>query len=388
MLTKSHSKMQILPNKPLKRVSFSQSPCTFAKNFKLPPQASLKVRQPDLEALNSYFPTATKIINRKLPLINKNPASQNIRKHRKALTSIPSLLEPIKFCEIKDLKNNFFNISFSSKTGVKKLRPKPYNQDRILVLSEANQHILAVFDGHGQEGHLISSFIQQNLTNLFSELLQLSRVKDPVIYFSSFFTEYISNLSLSLKNSPLNSVYSGSTFLSVFIHNDICVCTNLGDSKAILITYDRIWQSRQLNQLHKPSEKSEKNRILRSGGIIGQALNEQGNPSGPLRVMTKSTNGLGLALTRAIGDSLFKESGVCDIPDVTSFKLRTHDKCLIVASDGLWDYIDDSFAVDIVKKHWSLSDPGLIVEELIKKAYEKAGTEDVDDMSVVVALRE
>lgn len=388
MIPKSHSRGQILPIKHLKTVSFSQSPGSFAKPFNFLSKTSLKVRQPDLEALNSYFPSTNKIISRKLPLVHKNPVPQNLRRHRKALTTIPSILEPIKFCVTKDLKNNYMNISYSSKTGIHKLRPKLYNQDSILVLSESNQHILGVFDGHGQEGHLISSFIQQNLTNLFSEILQLSKIKDPISFFSNLFTEYIKNLSINLKNSPLNSVYSGSTFLSVFIHNDICICTNLGDSKAVLITFDRIWHSRQLNQLHKPSEKSEKHRILQSGGIIGQALNEQGNPAGPLRVMTKSTKGPGLTLTRALGDSLFKDFGVCDMPELTSFKLRSHDKCIIIASDGLWDYIDESLALDIVKKNWSSSDPGLIVEELMKNAYEKAGTENVDDMSVVVALRE
>jgi serine/threonine protein phosphatase PrpC len=46
-----------------------------------------------------------------------------------------------------------------------------------------------------------------------------------------------------------------------------------------------------------------------------------------------------LAVTRAFGDVTLKNHGLISKPDVKRVPIRLHHKYVIVASDGLWDYV-------------------------------------------------
>lgn len=387
MSIKSQKKPQILQLNLKKSKSCIKTQTSLKRIFKFPSTTLFAQRHgQDLYAFN--FPSTTKAPQKTIAPIYRRSLSKHLVVSKKVPINPVVNPEPSRFCVTKDIKNLEYNISYSSKTGIQKNKTKSCNQDNLLVLSQPHQHLFAVFDGHGKEGHLISSFIQKHYETALKDKIKVAKNEAAERFFVKFFEDYVKNLSVCLKNSHLNTVHSGSTFLSVFLYKNLCVCTNLGDSKAVLVSYDRVWSARQLNLLHKPSEKSEKARIITAGGVIGQMKNELGNPIGPLRVLSSSKGGPGLALTRSLGDSFFKEYGISDTPEISTFKLNSTDKCFIVATDGLWDYIDDNTVVDTVQKNWNLNNPGLIIEELLKQAYEKAGTGDIDDISLIVAFRE
>lgn len=46
-----------------------------------------------------------------------------------------------------------------------------------------------------------------------------------------------------------------------------------------------------------------------------------------------------LAVTRAFGDISLKDHGLISKPDIKKIPLRLHHRYVIVASDGLWDYV-------------------------------------------------
>ena len=48
-----------------------------------------------------------------------------------------------------------------------------------------------------------------------------------------------------------------------------------------------------------------------------------------------------LAVTRALGDIDLKNKGVINTPDVECFEIDKNTKCLIIASDGLFDVVED-----------------------------------------------
>lgn len=48
-----------------------------------------------------------------------------------------------------------------------------------------------------------------------------------------------------------------------------------------------------------------------------------------------------LAVTRALGDLELKNEGVSIVPDVNEFELSGNLEYIVVASDGLWDTIED-----------------------------------------------
>ena len=56
-----------------------------------------------------------------------------------------------------------------------------------------------------------------------------------------------------------------------------------------------------------------------------------------------------LAVTRAFGDITLKNHGLISRPDVKRIPLRLHHRYVIVASDGLWDYVPLKNVQKIIK---------------------------------------
>ena len=59
-------------------------------------------------------------------------------------------------------------------------------------------------------------------------------------------------------------------------------------------------------------------------------------------------------MCRALGDPEYKlKGGQCAViaaPEVRRLRMRPGDAAIILASDGLWDVMDDSEAVDVVEQ--------------------------------------
>ena len=82
--------------------------------------------------------------------------------------------------------------------------------------------------------------------------------------------------------------------------------------------------------------------------------NEYGESVGPFRVYQSKTKEVGgLAMSRSVGDTLLKESGVISSPEIREIILVEDDKFAILASDGVWEVINNRDAVQIVSNHWS-----------------------------------
>lgn len=56
-----------------------------------------------------------------------------------------------------------------------------------------------------------------------------------------------------------------------------------------------------------------------------------------------------LAVTRAFGDFSLKKMGLTATPEVTKVEIRLPHKFLIVASDGLWDFVPINKIQNLVK---------------------------------------
>lgn len=91
--------------------------------------------------------------------------------------------------------------------------------------------------------------------------------------------------------------------------------------------------------------QSERSRIEESGGCVLEF------PSGCFRV-----NGR-LAVSRAIGDYGLKDVVISD-PDIVCLKLNGNEDFLLMACDGLWDFVDED-------------EVALMVYELLEKSQGK-----------------
>ena len=165
---------------------------------------------------------------------------------------------------------------------------------------------------------------------------------------------------------------SGTTVCSIFILGQTLYCANVGDSRSIIgqLNNDKTFKHLQISRDHKPDDKEEQSRIIQNGGRVESYKGENDEDIGPARVWLKDEDLPGLAMSRSIGDLLAARVGVLYEPEIFQFKLTKNDKFIIIASDGLWEFVTNEHAVKIVAKYLLSGDTESAVEELIKVATE------------------
>ncbi|KAF0975619.1 hypothetical protein FDP41_005613 [Naegleria fowleri] len=161
--------------------------------------------------------------------------------------------------------------------------------------------------------------------------------------------------------------YAGCTANVCVLRNDDLYVANLGDTRCVLAHKGF---AIQLSEDHKPSNKDERMRIEKNGGIVSFGR----------------VNGA-LAVSRAFGDFEFKKKGsnlVSVVPDVSHFTLTKDSDFIIIACDGLWDVMSSSEAVKNVYNYLQqFKDPRKACEKLVEKAL-KDGS--MDNITVILIL--
>jgi serine/threonine protein phosphatase PrpC len=283
-----------------------------------------------------------------------------------------------------------------SKTGLSG-EEKKVNQDRYFIfrnfVSGFDNIFMGVCDGHGYYGHEVSEYIKENLPMDLNRVLKtkkLNLLKDDLsqVIKQTFEME---NNSL-LRNKQIDSNLSGSTCVSVIYTPYKLITANLGDSRCVLGKKIKgKWKAENLTRDHKPSLPEEAERIKSYGGRIRPMKDEDGNYIGPLRVYMKEKDIPGLAMTRSFGDYYASTAGTIPIPEVKEYKFEDVDKFMILASDGLFEFIDSDEVVKIVSKYYEKNDIVGCCEFLYKESYRKWIYEEedtVDDITIILVFFE
>ena len=92
---------------------------------------------------------------------------------------------------------------------------------------------------------------------------------------------------------------------------------------------------------HKPDRKDEHERIIECGGRVDTFREPNGESVGPARVWLKEQQVPGLAMSRSLGDYVASTVGVISEPEFFEMEIKAHDKFIVLASDGLWEFIDN-----------------------------------------------
>jgi serine/threonine protein phosphatase PrpC len=90
-------------------------------------------------------------------------------------------------------------------------------------------------------------------------------------------------------------------------------------------------------------------------------------------------------MARSIGDYAVKEVGVIPEPDVTERSISAGDKFMILASDGVWEFISSQEAVDIVNDQIEFGCHAAC-EELIQVAAMRWAEEEGDYRDDITAV--
>ncbi|KAK9812962.1 hypothetical protein WJX72_006528 [[Myrmecia] bisecta] len=98
---------------------------------------------------------------------------------------------------------------------------------------------------------------------------------------------------------------------------------------------------------HKPDIPQEQSRILDSGGDVRRMVDPVDGPVGPFRVWVKGGRFPGLAMSRSAGDSIAKSVGVVAEAETRGVTCSPGD-ILLLASDGVWEFLSTQQALDLV----------------------------------------
>lgn len=221
------------------------------------------------------------------------------------------------------------------------------SEDRIAVSTKNGEVLFAVFDGHrsSQVAALASEEVADRLWS------SPSWPSAPAEALQGVLRE-------CHEQARSERLKGGSTAVLVATVGGMVWCCNAGDSRAVAGLHGG--DIKRLSVDHKGSADDEDARIRAMGGCV-----EFGRLGGMLEV------------SRGLGDFDFESDGFTSDAHICSVR-RENVEFVVLASDGLWDVVDDEACCALVRE-WGLAN---IAERLADHAF-KLGSED--DISVIVA---
>jgi serine/threonine protein phosphatase PrpC len=152
----------------------------------------------------------------------------------------------------------------------------------------------------------------------------------------------------------IDTRFSGSTLCLAIIRESSILCANLGDSRIVLGVRDAngLMIAQALSQDHKPDVGTELHRIQCHGGRVYRTISQVDRKWGPSRVWLPHIEAPGLAMSRSLCDDIIHTSGVTSMIDFHDHVIDYNKDCvLLVATDGLWEYVSNQEAVDMAMEH-------------------------------------
>jgi len=271
--------------------------------------------------------------------------------------------------------------------------------------------LFAAYDGHGEGGELVSQYSLHEI--------QRRLEKHPLFdtNVEQAFHDTFLAVDEELKDEPdIEPLYSGSTACVVLLRNQLLTIANVGDSRAVIARPkqkdgdtnkndndtnttatnddtnddddDNPFTSLDLSVDQNPDSPGEQERIIQNGGYVSPPP-EEGLSA---RVwLDSSCTQIGLAMARSIGDHAVKPVGVIAEPVVTQHSLTTQDEFMILATDGVWEFISSEEAVNIVGKRLLKGEGStkacqVLIEAAAAKWHEYEGDYRDDITALVIQL--
>jgi len=314
------------------------------------------------------------------------------------------------------LKNAFLNSEFSQNTYIKSCESitvpgkkengnKKINQDSFIIERNINGilnfNIFGVLDGHGEYGHYASQFVSRYVISHIKNHPLIKKCDDPKEIYQKLILngyEIIANLftdaDVQIQKEKFDVQNSGTTCVIVIQLEEKIICANTGDSRAIIIynkdNNDNLVNTKIYNLSYdcKPELPNECKRIYECGGCVERALDDNDQEGGPYRVWVYGEDYPGLAMSRSIGDLDAKKIGVIPNPQIVEYTIDSNSKYMLIASDGIWEFISNEEAMRIGNKFYLRNDANGLCKELYKESVNFWIKEDcvIDDITLIVVF--
>jgi serine/threonine protein phosphatase PrpC len=283
--------------------------------------------------------------------------------------------------------------------------PTKPNQDAYLAIpqlnGDENVSLFAVFDGHGAVGHTCARFTAGKLPE------NLKEATDKGMDWPTALTTAFEKTNLDLRESQVNDEHSGTTCCALVFVGGTCYIANVGDSRAVVArkrlidspharsngdstsydsppdadssrlrtcdlsaeamgdTAERLI-AKPLSCDQTPFRKDERDRVKLAGArvLTAQQLsgskrkteefdepgeNEFDTEGDPPRIWLKSKASPGTAFSRSFGDAEAESVGVYATPEIEVREVRQDDTYIVIASDGVFEFLTNQNVVDIVQ---------------------------------------
>ena len=302
-------------------------------------------------------------------------------------------------------------------------KEKENNQDASIILEKVLQiedySIYGIMDGHGSNGHLVSNFVKEKVKEYFNDiktykikklaraLSELEITNSNIIYEKLKYNDYkiirnfYKKVNEELYNTKFDVHFSGTTCILVFKLGQKIICSNVGDSRAILVKRKNNLNSNkdsnnfnyefiELSHDHKPENKEERERIEKAGGEVAQQylLGNEEQAIGPFRVWNKGCDYPGIAISRSLGDKIAELIGVISDPDILELNLDDKSKYIIMGSDGVFEYLSNKDIIDISGDSLIKNNIDKSCLDIIEKAAElfKEKEKRIDDITINIII--
>ena len=289
--------------------------------------------------------------------------------------------QPKEKIQKKILKIDSCTIPGYSPNGIKQKNLDSFFLKKNFLEKEEN-FLIGICDGHGIYGDLISQYISQNLPSFIKKESKENLVK-----------AFIDINNSLINNTKIDCSLSGTTCTSLIISLDKIICSNIGNTRAILARYENgYYNAIELNRDHKPTESDEIKRIISQGGIIKQNFDKiKKINNGPEKIFLKNSDIPGLTMSRSFGDNLAHTIGVINIPEVKSYEYTGGEKFIVIATDSIWQYIDSDECVEIIKEFYEKNLDAIgALNSLVTEAIKRWKKEEnkIEDITAVVIFFE
>ncbi|TKY55991.1 phosphatase 2C 76 [Spatholobus suberectus] len=209
--------------------------------------------------------------------------------------------------------------------------------------------LFGIFDGHG--GSRAAEYLKEHL---FDNLMKHPKfLTDAKLAISETYQQTDADFLDSEKDTFRDDGSTAST--GVLVDNHLYVA-NVGDSRTII---SKAGKAIALSEDHKPNRSDERKRIENAGGVVMWA--------GTWRV------GGVLAMSRAFGNRMLKQFVVAE-PEIQDQEIDEQIELLILASDGLWDVVQNDDAVSLARTE---EEPEAAARKLTEAAFSRGSADNI-----------
>ncbi|XP_061360107.1 probable protein phosphatase 2C 76 isoform X2 [Gastrolobium bilobum] len=245
-------------------------------------------------------------------------------------------------------KGGRLSCGYSSFRG-KRVTMEDFYDIKTLKIGGQSICLFGIFDGHG--GSRAAEYLKEHL---FDNLIKHPKfLTDAKLAISETYQQTDADFLDSEKDNFRDDGSTAST--AVLVDNHLYVA-NVGDSRTII---SKAGKAIALSDDHKPNRSDERKRIENAGGVVMWA--------GTWRV------GGVLAMSRAFGNRMLKQFVVAE-PEIQDQEMDEQIELLILASDGLWDVVQNDDAVSLARAE---EEPEAAARKLTEAAFSRGSADNI-----------